>query len=388
MRIVLVTIEPPDPFGNAASRWFYVLLRGLVERGHDVTCLSTCSKPDSRQRAMELFPSGRYDLRCFDVQPEGGLRGKLASAARPYSYVFSRSMRAAAAQVLQRPFDVLHLEQLWSGWLGWRQAQRALLNVHYLYSADLQGIRPRDPYDALRRHAALRAERSILRRFPHLATLTERLVADIERTGGKVPAIIPLGIDTSLYPFTDDDPEGPLTLGLVGNFSWQPTHRAGVRLLKHLWPAVKARMPEARLLVVGRDAERRMRPHASAEVEIHENVPDILPYFKRLHVLLYAPEHGSGTKVKVQEAMALGVPVVTNTDGAEGIPATDARELAIADDDAGLVERALALLQDDGLRRARRREARALVERAFGPDVTLSAVEAAYARLCARGGKV
>ena len=45
LRIVLVMIEPPLPFGNAAARWYYVLLRGLVARGHRVTAFAACSKP-------------------------------------------------------------------------------------------------------------------------------------------------------------------------------------------------------------------------------------------------------------------------------------------------------------------------------------------------------
>lgn len=385
VRIVVITIEPPDPFGNAASRWFYVLFKGLVERGHEVTLLSSYRDEESRAHALEHFPAPHYDLRCFPTGGQGGLRGKLESAVRPYSYVFSPAMRSEAARLLAQPFDVLHLEQLWSGWLGWRHAQKAILNIHYLFSQDLRGIRAKGTYDALRRQATFLAERRILKHFPHLATLTPRLVEEVRRLGGPTPALIPLGIDPALYSFSADDPLGPPTLGLIGNFAWQPTHRAGVRLLTELWPRIKALLPDTRLLIVGRDAERFMRPHVrDPEVELHENVPDILPYFRRMHTLLYAPEHGTGTKVKVQESMALGIPVVTNTDGAEGIPAHDGIELAMADDNDGLVERTVALLRDSELRRHRRVAARALLEKAFGPAATLPAVEAAYAALLPR----
>lgn len=385
MRVIVLTIEPPDPFGNAASRWFYVLFRGLVERGHDVTLLSSFSRIASRDRALELFPRPSFDLRCFPVAGPRGLLGKLESARRPYSYLFSHHLRDEAKRLLARPFDILHLEQLWSGWLGWDHAQRALLNVHYLYSADLLGIAPSSSMDALRRQATFRGERRILRHFPHLATLTTRLASDVQRLGGQPPQLIPLGIEPALYDFNAGDPAGPPTLGLVGNFSWQPTHRAGLRLLKELWPAVSARVPEARLLMVGHDAKKLMGPHATdPRVELHENVPDILPYFRRIHTLLYAPEHGSGTKVKVQESMALGIPVVTNTDGAEGIPTSDGQALGLADDNAGLIERAVALLQNPNLRRERRMQARALLETVFGPGPTLDAVTAAHAQVLAR----
>ena len=64
----------------------------------------------------------------------------------------------------------------------------------------------------------------------------------------------------------------------------------------------------------------------AAGVEIRSDVPDAQPFFRELDVLVYAPAVGSGMKVKVIEAMALGTPVVTNSQGIEGLPATDGVE--------------------------------------------------------------
>jgi glycosyltransferase involved in cell wall biosynthesis len=178
-----------------------------------------------------------------------------------------------------------------------------------------------------------------------------------------------------MYPFSPADPEGPLTVGIIGTFSWQPTHRAANRVLLKLWPRIKTALPDARLLIVGRDARKFFSAHEKPnEIEIVENVPDIIPYFKRLHVLLYPPEHGSGVKVKVQEAMALGVPVVTTTDGTEGIPAQAGVHVGLSDDDAGLVARAIELLRDPAARRARRTAARTLIEVEFSPEGSVGAI--------------
>ena len=382
MRIVVVTIEPPDPFGNAASRWYYVLFRGLVELGHDVTVLSACSDRASRTRAEELFPRPKYDLHCFDVGVHGGVRGKLRSAWQPYSYVFSAEFRRAFEAQCQAGYDVLHLEHLWSGWLAWNRADRALVNVHYLFRSDFADSTPTSIYGRLRRFGTYAAESRVLNHFPHVATLTERLARDIlEIAPKRKPHLLPLGIDASLYPFSADDPLGPPTLGIVGNYAWTPTYRAAQRLKSALWPRIKAAVPTARLLIVGRNAITQFGPSDAADLEIIENVPDIIPYFKRLHLLLNAPPHGSGTKVKVQEAMALGVPVVTNTDGGEGIPGRDGEHWGLADDDDGLVQRAVALLTDRERRHAYRLAARALLEREFGPPRTLGAVLEAYAAI-------
>jgi polysaccharide biosynthesis protein PslH len=379
VRIIVVTTEPPDPFGNAASRWFYVLLRGLVERGHQVTMLSSFSDTTSKDKAEALFPGPAYDLRCFAHARNPGILGKLKTLREPYGYVFSTHLRETLRELCSAGFDVLHLEHLWSGWLGWKYANRALLNVHYLFSSDLLNSEAQGRYDHLRRLATFAAERRLLSHYPHVAALTERLVTDIRRIVPSSRArVLPLGIDPKLYSFVPDDPSGPLTVGLIGSFSWTPTYQAAARLRTRLWPSITAAVPGARLLIVGRDAVKRLGPSAEADVEIIENVPEILPYFRRLHVLLYAPPHGSGTKVKVQEAMALGVPVVTNTDGGEGIPAIDGQHWGFADDDATLIERTVALLKSASARRARRIAARELIEHRFGPVPTIDAVIRSY----------
>src|SRR5438552_13998772 len=83
LRIALVMIEPPLPFGNAAARWFYVLLRGLVERGHDVSAFAACSKPSDLDEAARLFPRPEYDLRCYPFPERRGVLAKAQTLRRP-----------------------------------------------------------------------------------------------------------------------------------------------------------------------------------------------------------------------------------------------------------------------------------------------------------------
>src|SRR5439155_3194134 len=96
------------------------------------------------------------------------------------------------------------------------------------------------------------------------------------------------------------------------------------------------------------------------DVTIEENVPDIRPYFERSAILLYAPSRGSGMKIKILEAMAFGVPVVTTSEGVEGIPAIDGVHAGICEDDDGLIERAVKLLGDVPAQNHQRRAAREL----------------------------
>jgi hypothetical protein len=84
--------------------------------------------------------------------------------------------------------------------------------------------------------------------------------------------------------------------------------------------------------------------------------------------------------------MAIGVPVVTTTEGVEGLPAVDGVHAGICDDDTGLVDRTVELLEDVGLQNRRRVAARRLVESACAPGPALDAIEAIYGRMTGRSG--
>lgn len=380
-RIILVMIEPPDPFGNPAARWFYVLLKGLVERGYNVTALATYGKAEEAHTALSLFPSPQYDLRCFAHPVRKGIRAKIETFQRPYSYVFSSEIRHELEAELLRGFDVLHLEVLWSGWLGLRHVKRALINVLNLYETDIALVKSINQTDKWRRKAVLRAERNLLRSFPFINTLSDRLATRIkEITPHSEVSVVPLGIDLSLYRFSRNVPtnQAPV-VSLIGGFGWQPTYSAGERLINQLWSEIKCRVPNARLQIVGRKARAAFGAYANLpDVSIHEDVPDTQPYFAATNVHLYAPSRGSGMKVKVMESFAYGTPVVTTSDGVEGIPAKDGVHAGICDDNAGLIQRTVRLLRDPSLQDKQRIAAKKLLEKHCSPQVTLDGIETVY----------
>jgi polysaccharide biosynthesis protein PslH len=383
-RIVLVLTDPPLPFGNAAARWFYVLLKGLVERGHDVAAFVIGDEPEQAGQVAKLFPAPAFDVRFYHPPLREGRWRKIETFLHPYSYRYGPDLRRDLNAELGRGFDVLHLEHLWSGWVGLDHAKRAVINIHYLFDIDLSDQPPRTLSDRLRRAMTRRGERLLLRHYSTITTLTDRLTERVRQISPRsAVSTVPLGLDLSLYPFEPDGPSSKsLVVGLIGSFTWRPTLGAGVRLLERLWPEIKRHVPEARLQLVGRGAIETLGPGISIkDVTILQDVPDTLPYFRGTDVLLYAPTRGSGMKVKVLEAFALGVPVVTTSEGIEGLPAVDGLHAGIAEDDEGLIARTVALLRDPSRRVRQRLEARALVEAQCSPQSTLDRLEAVYATL-------
>jgi glycosyltransferase involved in cell wall biosynthesis len=382
LRIVLVLLEAPVPFGHAASRWSYVLLRELMSRGHDVTCFAACSNESEMSEARRLFPSHQYDLRLYPFPTYSGWQSKLRTFLQPYSYMYSPELQRDLEKELKRGYDILHLEQLWTGWLGIERVERAVVNVLCLTSVDSQFYSGNNWRSVLRRILLdVRAERRLLRGFPNIMTLSDRLRHEIERISPTSRiSVVPLGLDASLYEFIPDQQRTTEpVISVIGSMNWYPTYSAAVRLLTRLWPEIKRRLPDARVQLVGWNARSALREFENLpDIEIAENVPDTQSYFQRTGVLLYAPERGTGMKVKVLEAFAFGVPVVTTSEGVEGIPAIDGVHAGITEDDAGLIVRTVRLLQDQVLQNRQRASARALLESHCGPQVTVDAVENVY----------
>ncbi|MEH1899534.1 MAG: glycosyltransferase family 4 protein [Nostoc sp.] len=381
LRILLVMPVPPLPFGSAVARWFYVLFKGLVEHGHSVTAFVACKKLEEIAEVNTLFPKTDYDLRCYLILNKQGIIAKAETLQRPYSYVFSSELQQDLAVELTKPYDILHLEDIWSGWLGIKHLKRAVINIHYLFSLDCAFEYNNSLETRFRRFFTYRAEQKLLKAFPRIITLSERLAKHIVQINSKAQIhTVPLGIELSFYPFVEQKQinQQPV-VGLIGGFNWAPSYSAAERLLTQLWPEIKRRVPNARLQIVGRFAKDALSGFAQIEdLEIYQDVPDTLPYFANTDVMLYAPVAGSGMKVKVMEAFALGTPVVTTSNGIEGIPAYDGVHAGICEDDQGLIERTVELLNNPSLQQERRLKSRKLLESYCSPQITVAQIEQVY----------
>jgi glycosyltransferase involved in cell wall biosynthesis len=383
-KILMAMLEPPLPFGSAPGRWYYVLLKGLVERGHRVTAFATCSKPAEIEKAASLFPRDRYDLRCYQEPRRSGLSAKLETLRKPYSYMFGPELRSSLERELKQGFDVLNLEQLWCGWLARGFGERSLINLHFLASIDLQEVQSVVWRQSITNRLAFRSERKLLTEFRHIRACSKR-IEEVVRTinPGASVTTVPFGIDASGYEFiTDERRSAAPVIGLIGSMRWHPTHTAAVRLLTRLYPKIKRRVPDVTVRIAGWSARSALSDFVDLPgVEIRENIPDIRPFFETSNLLLYAPARGSGMKIKVLEAMLFGVPVVTTSEGIEGLPAEDGVHAGVCDDDEGLIERAVLLLRDIPRQNRQRHAARELVERHCSPERTVSAIEAIYGRM-------
>jgi polysaccharide biosynthesis protein PslH len=389
LRVIVVTPEPPDPFGNAAARWYYALAKGLVGNGHSITYLSVRPRglsDSSLQRARQAFKELAVPLTLYESPKLPWLKKKFRTIAAPFSHFISDQLRRDVDKAMGDGYDVLNLEQMWTGYLA-HGAERAVLSVHHLELLDLRGVTRPSLRFLVSKYQMFRAERSILKSLSFIRVTTDRLAAHVMRINpaAHVPTV-PVALDPSLYTFAQGGQESQ-TIGLIASLGWQPGYDAAVRLITRIWPRVKQRVPSSKLLIAGWGARHALASYTSLpDVEIVENVPETESYFRRLRVLVYPLTQGSGMKIKLLEAMAYGVPIVTTSEGGEGLSLQDGNEGFITNDDDLIAERVVQLLSNSVLCSNISRSARDLIEREYSPLPAAARMERVYCDVIKGGG--
>jgi glycosyltransferase involved in cell wall biosynthesis len=128
-------------------------------------------------------------------------------------------------------------------------------------------------------------------------------------------------------PRTPPPPGAPPVLLFVGALDYGPNVVAVRRLLDEVMPAVLRSRPDALLQVVGRGAGRvrDRRPW----LQVHADVPDVAPFLAGASACVVPLTSGGGTRLKILEALAAGVPVVSTAVGAEGLRDLDGELLRV-----------------------------------------------------------
>jgi glycosyltransferase involved in cell wall biosynthesis len=381
VKVVVVSPAVPHPFGETAARGLHVLVAGLVARGVDVTCLVVTEEDAARAREgrarLEGAGPGRFAMALFAPTVRPAWRRRFRSLLRPFSETLhAEGLEAALAREAAAGYDVLHLDQLWSGWVGLRQP-RAVLNVYQLEVVDWEHRRLQSFAEGKALVQMRRATRRIVRGSRHLRVVSRRLQARLRELNADARcSVVPFALDLSLYPVQPVAREP--VVGLLGSMHWLPSRTAAERLITRIWPLVRREVPRARLLVGGWNARRYLARYAAPDVTVVENVPHPLDVFSRIAVLAYAPARGTGVKVKVLEALAYGVPVVTTGEGVEGVECEDGVHCWIREDDDALAARIVDLLGDEAQRGRFREAGRALVEARHAPAPVLEQMLEVY----------
>jgi glycosyltransferase involved in cell wall biosynthesis len=208
------------------------------------------------------------------------------------------------------------------------------------------------------------------------------LLARMNCTGRFV--VVPNGVDLDYFrPRLRESFDLPPAVFFVGTMYYKPNHDAAVFLAREVFPRVRLQIPDAICHLAGKTGERDYSAlnHPDEGVRMHGFVEDIRAYLEQTQVLVVPLFAGSGTRIKILEAMASGTPVVSTSIGAEGLDYSNEENIVIADTAADMAASVVALLRDRERCFRIGRAGRRLVEQKYSWDASADVMRAEIARV-------
>ncbi len=181
---------------------------------------------------------------------------------------------------------------------------------------------------------------------------------------------VPTGVDIEYFT-PPSSPELTTDLLFVGSMDWMPNIDAMRWFAAEVLPLIRRRRPDCFLTIAGRSPTAEIRGLATkdARIQVTGTVPDVRPFLWGAAVAIVPLRIGGGTRLKIYEAMAAKVPVVSTTIGAEGLDVRDGENILIADSPREFADACLELLEDKTLRRSLARTAWEMVSACYSWEV-------------------
>ena len=365
LKVLFVSPYPICPPVHGGGVFMYQTLRELAKLAtvHVVAMLDEPSQASAQEELRSFCASAEFLVRRPMPASLGSMRPHAVSefANEDLDWLIHR-------QIYLKRIDVVQLEYTPLG--QYARAYRHIPTILFEHDIYFQSIarglahmpgtlaRIKARYEYLR---ALRYELGMLPRCDRVQVCTrenlEYLAGFLPRKGalrGRLQAGLRAGIDTARYDFSPGGRE-TFTMLFVGSFQHEPNVVALDWFVNEVLPRItarqkQARRPEARLVVVGSDApQRHPYPDSAPAVEMRGFVEDIREPLARYAVFVCPVRSGSGVRVKLLEAFASGIPVVSTRIGAEGLTRQDGEFCLLADQPEPFAEKVLQVLDDPPL---------------------------------------
>jgi glycosyltransferase involved in cell wall biosynthesis len=195
-------------------------------------------------------------------------------------------------------------------------------------------------------------------------------------------AVVPNAVDVERFrPRPTDVPPDGRTLLFFGAINYYPNTDGVLWFLREIWPRIQAVRPGARVLVVGQRPPPAVLDLRSPSVDVVGFVDDLRPVIARAAVVIVPLRMGSGTRLKIVEAMAMSKAIVSTRVGAEGLDVRDGKHLVLADEPGKFADACLRVMDDSGFATSLGRDARSLVEAEYSWDAAARRLEAFLLRL-------
>jgi len=390
MKILFLSQLVPYPPDSGPKVRSYFTLRHLAKQ-NEVTLLAF-SRPDDSPASIEHLRSFCRAVHTIPINRSTARDGLefLLSVLQKQSFIIRRdevpAMKSKVEELTKNThFDFIHADQLWMAQyaIGAKEAARGprlLLDEHnacyqiFQRLADeeqnpLKRMIYRREWPALKRYEAWAC-----RQFDQLVTVTnqdrktlESLVHETYPNSETLDIqVIPICVDTEILQMVTPNPDASDVLHM-GTMFWMPNVEGVAWFIERVWPLLKKRVPTASFSVVGKRPPDKLHQLAENDetIQIHGYAADPTPYLQKCAAFIVPLRSGSGMRVKIVEAWARGLPIVSTTVGAEGLAYIDGENILIADEEEIFAETVGRLLSDLDLNQKLRENGRRWVEQKY-----------------------
>lgn len=337
------------------------MLRRLRQR-HEIHYLAAHDlAPEALERSSE-FCSKAWPVR-YNLAPRSSPRFWLQSIGAMFSKLpitvarkRSTAVRLAAIELLQRErFDVVVCDFL-TPTVNLPPGQPYVLFEHNVETVIWRRYaeQARDPirrsFFRSQSHRLQAYETSVCLRATHVITVSD---ADTEllreMCGVSHVSSVPTGVDAAYFsPPSIPEAKPACDLLFTGSMDWMPNIDGALWFVKDVLPSIRQRCPRCSFTIAGRRPPAAIRKLASIDplIRVTGTVEDVRPYLWAGRVSIVPLRVGSGTRLKIFESMAAGIPVVSTTIGAEGLNVSPPENIRLADAPGDFAGACLELLED------------------------------------------
>jgi polysaccharide biosynthesis protein PslH len=384
MRLLFLTPQLPYPPHQGTTIRNYNILKQIAPR-HDITLLSFGTKEQLANaeplchicRQIEMAP---YPTRSFKQRLVTTLSSPLPDMALRLE---SREMAERASKLVENErFDVIQIEGIEMARYVTRsrppgRSTRIIFDDHnaeYVlqrtaFEADVRKINRWHAaiYSMIQWQKLARYEQGICRLADAVIVASNADARAIQRLGIRDKVhVVPNGVDTDHFVPSEGvcaKPLSELALVYAGKMDFRPNVDAMVWFCAEILPRIRASIPLAHLVIVGQQPPPRILALGKQDgVEVTGWVPDTRPYVADSAVYVVPLRMGSGTRLKVLEAMAMGKAIVSTALGAEGIDLVPGQDAIIANTPSEFAQAVVDLLQNPRRRQELGQAGRQLVE--------------------------
>ena len=389
MKILMLTPYLPYPLLSGGQIRTYNLLKNLSVK-HQITLFSFIRNEKEKEYIPKLLKYCR-EVHVFMKRPPWSIKSLFLSAVTFYPLVVCMYLKNQVKEAIEKAiakehFDLIHAETFYVmpnipenhiPTILVEQTIEYLVYKHYTETITTPLLKQLMNFDVSKIH---RWEKNYWQKASRVVAMSEADKKEMQRL---IPSLtvdlVPNGVDTDFFKEKPIHREkSAKTILFVGNFKWLQNREAVAILVKKIWPIIQKKFPQARLWIVGRFPSYEILKYSSATITVSQDINDIREAYTKSDVML-APIYGpGGTRYKILEAMATGLPVVTTPTGIEGLGARHGMHALICDSNEELAEGLVKLLTDKQLYRQLRENGRKLVAEKFNWKTIAGSLDRIY----------